>query len=389
MKASDEQPAQPRLQTLSTLIGAIYDTVINPDTWSDVLADITDFVGAARGILILEDAIETTKSAFYISFTDPDWVRSYLETYLLLNPMRLATFGQVQAGKVILTSDLMEPAEYARSRFVKEFLSQRQMVDLAVVVLEATATTITVLSVARSRQQGIADEDVRHRLELIGPHVRRAATIGRSLNREKLAASTLSDTLDALDGAIFLLDGQAAVLHSNRGAQSLLADRPDAAAIIGGRLRPGNLQARDLLDQVLIQAGNGDDALGTDGISIIFAAAKGKTLVGTVISLVNGSRQTIAGPYRAVAALFVRELQFDSPASATVLKSHYGLTPREIAVVAGIVEFGGVPQIAAVMGLTSATVRSHLKSIFLKTGTSRQADLVKLVAGTASPFRRS
>jgi DNA-binding CsgD family transcriptional regulator len=377
------------LKMFSRLIGDIYDTVINPDAWPEVLANITDYVGGARGILILEDAIETTKSVFYVSFSDPDWVRSYLETYLLLNPMRLASYGQIEAGTVILTSDLMTPEEYARSRFASEFLSLRQMVDLAVVVLEATATTITVLSIARNSDQGIADESVRRKLAMIGPHVRRAATISRVLNRQRLDASTLSDTLDVLDGGIFLLDAQGTILHSNLGAQALLADQPQAFALLGGRVWPADLQARAQLDAALVLASAGDDALGTDGLSIIFGSANGRVLVGTVMSLMNGSRQAVGGRYRAVAALVIRELHFDSPASAQVLRSHYGLTQREMAVVAGVVELGGVPQIASVMGLTSETIKSHLKSIYRKTGTTRQADLVKLVAGTASPFRRT
>jgi len=385
--AFGKEAEQLDLKALSNLIGEIYDTVINPDTWPDVLEKITCFVGGARGILILEDAIEPTKSIFYVSFDDPDWVRSYLETYLLLNPMRLANFGQVEAGMVILTTDLMTAEEYARSRFAAEFLSQRQMVDVAVAVLEATATTITVLSFLRSSEQGLADEAMRQKLALIAPHVRRAATIGRVLNRQRLEASALSDTLDTLDGAIFLLDQHATILHSNRGAQALLANHPAAISILGGRVRATTTQARALLDEALTQARTGDEALGTNGLAIIFGSNEQRTLVGTVISLVNGSRRTLGG-YRAVAALFIRELQFDSPASVDLLKSHYGLTPREIAVVAGVVELGGVPQIASVLGLTGGTVRTHLKAIFRKTGASRQADLVKLVAGTASPFRR-
>ncbi|MCB8878102.1 helix-turn-helix transcriptional regulator [Acidisoma silvae] len=376
------------MNELSQLIGDIYDTVISPESWPRVLERITDYVGAARSILILEDAIEPTKSVFYVSFNDPEWVKSYLETYLLLNPMRLSSIGQVEAGMVILTSDVMAIEEYARSRFATEFLAPRRMVDVAVAVLEATATTITVLAFVRSKEQGLADELLRQKLELIGPHVRRAATIGRVLNQQTLEVSIFSHTLDRLDGAIFLLDKRATVLHSNQGARTLLAEHPEMIAIVGGKVRASAQQTRELFETALIQAGEGDNALGTEGISIIFGSAEGRAIVGTLISLVSGSRKSLGGSYRAVAALFIRELQFDSPASVDMLRSHFGLTRREIAVVAGIVELGGVPQIAAVLGLAPETVKSHLKSIFRKTGTSRQVDLVKLVASAASPFGR-
>jgi DNA-binding NarL/FixJ family response regulator len=55
-------------------------------------------------------------------------------------------------------------------------------------------------------------------------------------------------------------------------------------------------------------------------------------------------------------------------------------------VLQGIVDLGGTPKVAKALGVAEATVRSHLKNLFAKTGTRRQADLVKLVAGAASPF---
>jgi len=54
-------------------------------------------------------------------------------------------------------------------------------------------------------------------------------------------------------------------------------------------------------------------------------------------------------------------------------------------VLLAIVEVGGVPEVAAALGVADTTVRSHVSRLFQKTGTKRQADLVKLVAGYATP----
>ncbi|MGC1348698.1 MAG: LuxR C-terminal-related transcriptional regulator [Xanthobacteraceae bacterium] len=51
-----------------------------------------------------------------------------------------------------------------------------------------------------------------------------------------------------------------------------------------------------------------------------------------------------------------------------------------------IVEVGGVPAVAEVLGIAVTTVKTHLGRIYEKTGTNRQADLVKLVAGYFSPL---
>ena len=51
-----------------------------------------------------------------------------------------------------------------------------------------------------------------------------------------------------------------------------------------------------------------------------------------------------------------------------------------------IVEVGGVPEVAEVLGVAPTTVRTHLGRVYEKTGAARQADLVKLVAGFVSPL---
>jgi DNA-binding CsgD family transcriptional regulator len=51
-----------------------------------------------------------------------------------------------------------------------------------------------------------------------------------------------------------------------------------------------------------------------------------------------------------------------------------------------IVDIGGVPEVASMLGLSEATVKTHLQHVFDKTVTKRQADLVKLIAGYISPL---
>ena len=51
-----------------------------------------------------------------------------------------------------------------------------------------------------------------------------------------------------------------------------------------------------------------------------------------------------------------------------------------------IVDIGGVPEVAPVLGVSEPTVKAHLRSIFDKTGARRQADLVKLVAAYVNPL---
>ena len=69
-----------------------------------------------------------------------------------------------------------------------------------------------------------------------------------------------------------------------------------------------------------------------------------------------------------------------------VIGKIFKLTPTELRVLLAIVEVGGVPEVAAALGVADTTVRTHVTRLFQKTGATRQADLVKLVAGYATPM---
>jgi len=71
-----------------------------------------------------------------------------------------------------------------------------------------------------------------------------------------------------------------------------------------------------------------------------------------------------------------------------VMGRTFGLTLSELRVMNAIVNIGGVPETAEELGIAETTVKTHLHRVFAKTGTTRQADLVRLVAGFASPLAR-
>jgi DNA-binding NarL/FixJ family response regulator len=99
-------------------------------------------------------------------------------------------------------------------------------------------------------------------------------------------------------------------------------------------------------------------------------------------------RQQAGTIYSAVAAVFVHRASLEIPSSMETMSKLYKLTPSELRVLAAVSEVGGIPAVAEVVGISQATVKTHLQGLFAKTGTSRQADLVKLVATHASPLRQ-
>jgi DNA-binding CsgD family transcriptional regulator len=84
--------------------------------------------------------------------------------------------------------------------------------------------------------------------------------------------------------------------------------------------------------------------------------------------------------------LFVHKASLETPSAPEVIAKTYKLTPSELRVLLGIVEVGGVADTAEALGIASGTVKTHLLRVFAKTGTRRQAELVKLVAEFSNPL---
>ena len=90
----------------------------------------------------------------------------------------------------------------------------------------------------------------------------------------------------------------------------------------------------------------------------------------------------------AATVLFVQKASMVPSLAADAIAAAFRLTPSELRVLMAIVEIGGVPDIAAKLGIAETTVKTHLGRLFEKTGAGRQADLVKIAAGFAVPFAR-
>jgi DNA-binding CsgD family transcriptional regulator len=129
-----------------------------------------------------------------------------------------------------------------------------------------------------------------------------------------------------------------------------------------------------------------DAAVGVKGIAVPLMALDGERHVAHVLPLTSGARRRAATSYAAAAAVFVQKATLDTPSPQELIVKLYKLTPAELRVLLAIVQVGGVPETAETLGVAESTVKTHLHRVFEKTGAKRQADLVKLMAGYASPL---
>jgi DNA-binding CsgD family transcriptional regulator len=184
---------------------------------------------------------------------------------------------------------------------------------------------------------------------------------------------------------MILVDVNGQIVHANAAGNAILK-AADFLRTVCGRLVAGDPAINTALREILVAANAGDAVLGVKGIALPLTAHDGVRYVAHVLPLTSGARRVACLAYNAVAALFIRKAALEAFAPPEVIGEIYKLTPTELRVLLAIVDIGGVPEVAAALGVAVTTIKTHLSRLFEKTGVARQADLVKLVAGFSTPL---
>jgi DNA-binding CsgD family transcriptional regulator len=372
------------VEQVSSLIGDIYDAALDPRLWATVLGRAREFVGGSAAALFSKDATRKILNVYYDDGgLDPHYKQLYFDKYVKLDPL---TTGHVFADleEPISTVDLLPYEEFLETRFHKEWAQPQQLVDFVCAVLDKSATSAAMFGVFRHERHGLVDDETRRRMRLIVPHIRRAVLISRTIDLKTAEAATFADVLDGLSAGMFLVDETGRIVHANASGYAMLNERSILRAA-GGKLVATEANATRTLNEIFLVAHCGDAAVGTKGIAVPLSASDGDHYVAHVLPLTSGVRRRAGTSYAAVAALFVHKTALETPSPPEAIAKLYKLTPSELRVLLAIVQVGGVPESAEALGVGEATVKTHLHRLFGKTGATRQADLVKLVAGFANP----
>jgi DNA-binding CsgD family transcriptional regulator len=368
---------------LPELIGEIYDAVIDPAQRNDVLDKIASFAGGHSGGLLSKHSLSKSEVLYCYVGADPNSLQVYSESYPKLDPT--ADSPSFRVEQVVSATDLVPYEEFRRGRFYREWARPHGWVDVASAVIEKSPLSCTFLSVVRHEANGLVDDEMRRRMALLIPHVRRALLIGKTIHRKQTEAVCFSDVLDGLSSGMILVDAHGRIVHTNNAGNAIL-DAADFLRAVCGRLVASDLAINAALREILVAANVGDAALGTKGIALPLTAHDGERYVAHVLPLTSGARRAAGLAYNAVAALFIRKAALEPFSPPEVIGEMYKLTPTELRVLLAIVDIGGVPEVAAALGVAVTTVKTHLSRLFEKTGVARQADLVKLVAGFSTPL---
>jgi DNA-binding CsgD family transcriptional regulator len=180
-------------------------------------------------------------------------------------------------------------------------------------------------------------------------------------------AQGLLAALDWLPAAVLLVERHGRIVLSNQRAQRYL-ERRAGIRESDGRLRCEVSQSNARLDVALGEL-SGKNA--RSPIAVTARRSDGGRPLELLLSPVPGG-----GPV----LVFAFDPDEGAGCSQALARQLYGLSERESEVAHAVVTGRTLDEIASSLGVDKETVRSHLKRVFEKTHTSRQAELVRLLS---------
>jgi DNA-binding CsgD family transcriptional regulator/PAS domain-containing protein len=370
---------------LSELIGSIYDCALDPGLWEQTLAQLVGVFASQTAVLGLTDLGRETALISKIVGMEPYWQRQLERHGPEIHAFTARAFPSRQSLEEPFVLSRGLTAEYcAASPYFQECLRPQGLVDVIQLMVISTPTRLAGLGFGRHEQQGLVTEREIALARLLLPHVRRAVTISDVLDASAIVRERMADAFNLFRCAVILTDAQGRILFANKVAEAMLENGVVVQGK-GGTLRATSASAASELRAAIAQAGRREADLGEYGLSVQLSDSASPAVLAHVLPL-TGSNMRASLQSAAVAAVFIKPAIIDIEPALDIVARLYNLTGAEARVLQAIVDTGRAPDIAAALGISESTVRTHLKRLFEKTSTHRQVELVKLVAAHARPF---
>lgn len=370
------------LLELSAVIADIYDAAVEPVLWTRALGSICAYLGGSSAALFWHDATAQQSQAMYLFNDNPHYTRLYFEKYLAMDPFFPAT-SFIEAGLVHRTSDVVPRSDLEKTRFYKEWIEPQGIVDAVAVNLEKGLSRSSHLAVRTDTTYGIADDRMMQRFAALVPQLQRAVNISKLVEQGKAAehkSGALTSTLNHLESAVFLVGATGTIAFANGPAKAMLT----VSKLVQEQqntLRAISATADATLRDVIASTSKGDVSLGLRGVAVPLSDDVSDQWFAHILPLTSGKRQEAGDKNAAVAAVFIRNTTPNAPPPLEAISKLYKLTAGEARVLDTVLKVKGVRAVAETLGLSEATVKTHLQGLFRKTGTNRQVDLMRLVTG--------
>jgi DNA-binding CsgD family transcriptional regulator/PAS domain-containing protein len=372
------------LDDFSRMVTTIYDAAVEPAKWTVALEDIASAVGSRISAILTSDR-QLNEITIRSVGADPAGIAAYNDYYghLDFGPKALQ---RVPTGAVATQQELVSRDVWERSEFFNEWAGPNDYGDAVFSVLTrdgARASWLCVAATPRRPPFGTPE-----RVELVRalvPHLQQAIKTQARLTDLDRCRRDFVAAVDALAEGVAIVGCHGRVIHLNPAAEAIVASG-DGLSVRSGCLRATVARTDGVLDLVVHRAfSRGQSTVASGGCVAVPRPSGRHPYIVRVIPLEGPDR---VGGRRSAALVVIADPERDPEPELGELQRLYGLTKTEAEVALRVLGGSGVKPIAEEMSLSLATVRTHLQHVFDKTGTHRQAELVRLLLGGLAATRK-
>ncbi|MDQ2068402.1 LuxR C-terminal-related transcriptional regulator [Natronospira bacteriovora] len=371
----------------SELIEFGYRCAAEPSLWPEFIEQLVSRSGSRSGrMLVLNPTADEVLDSVKFNIDDA-FHRQYVEYYVNLCPWR-PELKRKQAGRFYSTyHDFSVPQrDFYHTEFFNDWAGPQDVHHGMLGTIAQSERETVQLLLQRTRQQGAYSPAETDAFNDLIPHLRRILKLGREFTRQRLVDAAALEAAQESPDPFLLLDQSARISYLSSEAQALI-EACEPLRIQSQKLEVSGSSGRDLrrLIDSCLNASMGQWAQA--GGSLRLSDPAGGSLIVTALPI-HPDHPLLALERIGFVALF-----FHAPGRVPslcwkTLRDVYGFTPAESSLAIQLVAGETLTAIAEQGGVSLNTIRSHLKSLFRKTGVGRQPELVMhLLSGPA--LRRS
>jgi DNA-binding CsgD family transcriptional regulator len=369
------------------LVLKAYDTALDDADWQELISEIAQAAGARMAMLMLQDLEAGSGALLATHNVDSLYTEQYWQTYARINPWARAMSSIVPRSGSLVRSHLTLPSsELVTTPFYCEFLAPQDLFYSCACVLESSRERVGLLALNTGRRQGPIEGRRLRELSALTPHLERAMRVRRLLVDERARFRGLRDVADEIARGVLLVDRRRRAVDGNLAAFNLLESGDGLRLDCRNRVYAVDERANEMLQAALRIAAV--RAFGSPGplLDAIAVPRLSSRLPCSVNVLPAGRGDDPLATRVPRAALLINLPERPHRLNASTLRAIFGMTRSESLVAVLLAEGAQVGEIADKMDVTVNTVRSHIKRLLVKSGTSRQVELVALLSRLAIPF---
>ena len=368
----------PSKPTILELIELVYRAAAEPSGWPVVLQRLVEALDGTSGTIHHHQLPSQASNVSADWNLDSNAISEYTSYYGFRNIWRTHRPEVLRRGS-INTSQSMCPDEVFRSsEYYNDFLRRYNLFHCLVGTLRDDKAVSSNLTVFRPQGAPNFNGEARKLLAILMPHLMRAFELHNRIQGLEGKTSALEDILNLRPTAIVLLDWRGRVVFANEAAAALCqvenSVRLTKSGIVAASPSENRLLARLISGALHPGIGGAKDPGGMMHVSRVSFGRPLQLFVAPVRS------ETLEPGNRIPAAVvFIADPDRNPRLPAEQLQQMYGLTRAESRLAQLLLAGFDLKQSSDQLGVRMSTVRAQLKSIFVKTETNRQSDLLRLL----------